>query len=198
MRVASQTLRALACVVVVLLSIAPASASAKTRVVRWSPFASDGSLRKGLVAMPRYRGDCWTGSFAVHRAYRCLTGHFIYDPCFADPRRDDAVVCVRDPFSRGVVRLRVSGNLQNSYSARIGTTWALRLFSGHRCSLAAGGATNVDVAGRRLNYFCRGSNLVLWGNPIRRGPTWRIRSSHSVYPGPERLSAIRVVYMGRG
>src|SRR3954454_10502027 len=91
-------------------------ASGATRVVRWSPFV-DGALRSGRVATPAFGGDCFTGSFAVHNAYRCIDGHFLRDPCFADPSRDDPVLCVRDRFSRGVVRLRISGNLDRSGSA---------------------------------------------------------------------------------
>jgi hypothetical protein len=73
-------------------------------VVRWSPLV-EGALRRGLVATPAFGGDCFTGSFAVHNAYRCIDGNFLRDPCFADSTRDDVVLCVRDPFSRGVVRL---------------------------------------------------------------------------------------------
>jgi hypothetical protein len=34
-----------------------------------------------------------------------------------------------------------------------------------------------------------GSSAVLWGNPIRRGPTWHIRMTRSPEGGPERLVA---------
>jgi ribosomal protein S15P/S13E len=77
----------------------------RTHAVRWSPFV-DGALRPRLVATPAFGGDCFNGSFAVHNAYRCIDGDFLRDPCFADLTRDEVVVCVRDPFSRGVVRLQ--------------------------------------------------------------------------------------------
>jgi hypothetical protein len=173
-----------------------AVAEAKTRVVHWSPFASDGTLRSGLVATPRYGGDCWTGSFVLRRGFRCAAASFIYDPCFTDPTRDDAVLCVRDPFTRHVIRLRVSGDLNNTYSAKPGIVWAVRLASGLRCTLFAGGATNVDAGGRRLNYGCRNSDSVLWGNPIRKSSTWHVRLTHSAESGPEQLVAIRTAYIG--
>ena len=132
----------------------------------------------------------------MHNAYRCADGNFLRDPCFADPTRDDAVPCVRDPFSRGVVRLRVSGDLDRSGSAPSSLVWAVRLANGQRCTFFAGGATSADAAGRRANYRCSGR--FLWGNPIRRGRTWRIRLSHSFTPGPERVAAIRTAYIGRG
>jgi hypothetical protein len=172
-------------------------AEAKTRVVHWSPVASDGTLRSGLIATPKYGGDCWTGSFVLHRGYRCAARNLIYDPCFTDPTRDDAVLCVGDPFTDHVIRLRVSGDMENSYSAKPGVVWAVRLAGGLRCTFFAGGATNVDVAGRRLNYGCRDARSALWGNPIRQGSTWRIRLTHSFEPGPERLVAIRTAYIGR-
>ena len=177
---------------------APSAAVAATRVIHWSPFSGDGSLRSGLSATPRFGGDCWTGSFVLHHGYRCMSGNRIYDPCFSDPNRDDVVVCVENPFVRGVVRLRVSGALDDVYSARPGSVWAVRLASGTRCAFLAGGATNADGAGRRLNYYCRRSNLVLWGSPRRQGSTWRIRASHGNNPGLEHLVAISAAYIGVG
>jgi hypothetical protein len=180
------------------LALWPAAtlAATRTRVVQWSPFATDGGLRSGLISTPKFGGDCWTGSFVLHRGYRCVAGNRIYDPCFSDPMRDDAVVCVPDPFTSHVIRLRVSGDMNDSYSAPPGVAWALRLAGGLKCSFIAGGATNADSAGRRLNYFCSNSRSVLWGNPIRRGSTWRIRLTRSSEPGAERLVAIRVAYIG--
>ncbi len=180
------------CALALMASIAvTVNAEASTTVISWSPFADDGSLRPGLVASPDFGGDCYTGSFAVHGAYRCIAGNALRDPCFADPARDDAVVCVGSPFARGVVRLRVTASFDNSGSAPRGLVWAVRLANAQGCTFFAGGATSVDAAGRRANYGCAGRRTVLWGNPIRRGATWHIRLSHSFTPGPERLVAIR-------
>jgi hypothetical protein len=181
--------------------LAAAPSQARTRVVYWSPFSDTGTaLRPGLIATPKYGGDCWTGSFVVHAAYRCAAGDYIYDPCFDDAAYEDTVVCARDPFSTHVIRLRTD-LMNGSYSARKGTVWALRLASGLRCSFLAGGASNADAAGRRLNYVCYDSRAVLWGNPIRRGSTWHIRLTRSSNPyveppGPERLVAIRTACIG--
>ena len=189
-----------ATVVLVILFAFLASASSalgRTTVVHWSPFTSDGSLRSGLVATPKYHGDCWTGSFVLHRGYRCMTGNRIYDPCFGDPNRDDAVVCAQDPFARGVIRLRVSGDFSDIGSAPAGTPWALRLRSGEKCSLQAGGTHEIDPQDRAANYYCRRSNVVLWGLPSK-GPTRHIYMSHSYLPGPETVATIRTVYIGSG
>ncbi|HVP03808.1 MAG TPA: hypothetical protein VMT10_14655 [Solirubrobacteraceae bacterium] len=185
------TALALACA---LLLIAAAPAPAKTQIVHWSPFLADGGVRRAIAVTPRYHGDCWEGSFVAHRGYRCIAGNLIYDPCFADPLRDRTVVCAADPWARGVVRLRVSGRFANDFSAPAGTVWALRLADGARCSLQAGGTHEVDSAGRGSNYYCRHSDIVLWGNPTRTG-TWTIRLSHSPFPGPEKVARIRTAYI---
>jgi hypothetical protein len=179
------------------IALATTPAEAATQVVRWSPFRADGALRTGLVATPAFGGDCFTGSFAVHRAYRCIHGHLLEDPCFADPSRSRVVVCVRSPFARGVIRLRVSERLSNRFSASTRQVWAIRLASGQRCVFFAGGATSADSAGRRANYGCSGRQTILWGDPIRSRATWRIRLSHSFTPGPERLVSIKTAYIGR-
>jgi len=180
-----------------ILLCMPISGHAKTRVIHWSPTNGEGALRTGLVATPKFGGDCWTGSFVLHRGYRCAAGNFLYDPCFSDPTRDDAVLCVGSPFEHRVIRLRVSGRMNRSFSARIGVVWAVRLANGLECTFFAGGATNADREGRRLNYGCRNSSSVLWGNPIRQGRTWHIRLTHSSQPGPERLVVIRTAFIGR-
>lgn len=192
----------LASSVVALLGItfAAATSQAQTRVVRWSPFADGGALLDSLIATPKYGGDCWTGSSVVHGAFRCSAGHLIYDPCFADPGHEDTVVYARDPFSTHVIRLRAD-RMNGSYSARRGAVWAVRLASSVKCTFLQG-ASNVDKAGRRLNYGCSDPRTVLWGNPIRRGATWHIRMSstagdpYTEPPERERLVAISAAYIG--
>jgi hypothetical protein len=173
------------------------SAGAATKISQWSPFAADGSLRAGLSAAPGYGGECFTGTFVVHNAFRCLQGNRLRDPCFADPSREDAVVCVPSPFARIVVRLRFNGSLPSDSSARLGALWALRLANGQRCTFLQG-ATTVDGAGRRANFACSGRRTVLWGNPNRTSKTWRIRLSHSYAPGPQPLVVVREAFIGRG
>ena len=109
-----------------------------------------------------------------------------------------ATAAARPPEPGAPARLRVSGNLDRSGSAPVSLVWAVRLANGQRCTYFAGGATSADAAGRRANYGCSGRQTVLWGNPIRRSGTWRIRLSHSFTPGPERLAAIRTAYIGHG
>ena len=46
----------------------------------------------------------------------------------------------------------------------------------------------MDAQGRRADYNCRRSNVILWGNPSK-GSTWHIHMSHSFVPGLETLAA---------
>src|SRR4051794_31012161 len=54
--------------------------------------------------------------------------------------------------------------------------------------------TNAQMRGLVLRF----QKTILWGSAIRRGRTWRIRLSHSLTPGPERLAAIRTACIGVG
>ena len=147
--------------------------------------------RQNLAAIAGQAPSCCIAAIAAPRGTSCTT------PALSDPTRDDAVLCVGSPFEHRVIRLRVSGRMNRSFSARIGVVWAVRLANGLECTFFAGGATNADREGRRLNYGCRNSSSVLWGNPIRQGRTWHIRLTHSSQPGPERLVVIRTAFIGR-
>jgi hypothetical protein len=106
-------------------------------------------------------------------------------------------MCVRDPFSRSVVRPRVSGNLDHSGSAddpRLGPAAGQR----PAVHLLRRGATGAEPLAGARTTGCSGRQTILWGNSIRRSGTWRIRLSHSFIPGPERLAAIPTAYIGRG
>lgn len=161
-----------------VLAWSPA-AGAATHEVTYSPFAPGGALRTGLRATPAYGGSCTTGSFVVpgDAVFRCFAGNLISDPCYRDAAQSNAaravVVCVGDPWTRKVVRLRVRGKLDSSYGARKGgPPWALRLASGARCVFLEG-ATNT-VRGLRVNYGCSGG-IELAGSPDTSRATWRIR-----------------------
>lgn len=177
--------------VAVLASAAPSPAA--TTLERWSPFTDSGALRSNLRVTPAFGGECWTGSFVVHDAFRCMARNFIYDPCWPDLADPDRVVCVRSPWDRNVIRMRVSGDMSDEYSAKPGSVWALRLESGARCTWAFGATT--AVAGRRLNYSCTGGGY-LFGSPDRRRNTWRIRFARTPEGAGMRKAAIRRAYTG--
>jgi hypothetical protein len=179
-----------------LAVLAPGAASAATKVMSYSPFAADGTLRPGLRATAAFGGTCDTGSFVVAGAFRCSAGTVIRDPCYLDAAQSTAqrtvVVCAADPWSSAVVRLRLTQAPKADHGAPPGgPPWALTLASGRRCVFASG-ATSV-VAGRRLSYVC-GRARVLFGRPDDSAPTWRIRQATSAGGAHRRTVAIAVAW----
>jgi hypothetical protein len=171
----------------VAVLLATAWGAAGTQVVSFSPFAADGALRAGVKIAPR-SGKCWTTASApvVQRAYRCMAGNLIHDPCFEPPGGVDAaapaVVCVAAPWERTVIRLHLQSkpDFETSGNPHPTLPWAMRLAGGRRCTFQQG-ASGLDRAGRRLNYNCAmpggGRELWLFGSVRRsRAAAWRIRA----------------------
>jgi hypothetical protein len=194
-------LTAIATAASVAVAVAGAfAATRRTERVQWSPFTGENALRPTLRLAVAHDGDCWTGSFVVHRAYRCISGNQIRDPCFSDAAStsdDPTVLCVYSPFERIAVRLHVTGSMSRAHSAKPGgLPWALRLYSGRRCVFIQG-ATTV-VRGGRANYFC-GGNVILFGSPNRSRRLWRIWQGRGYAgAGGLRRVAIRSAYYGQG
>jgi hypothetical protein len=149
--------------------------AATTHKVFVAPFDANGDP---TIDTTRREGDSCTGSFVNGHttAYRCFSGHFIYDPCFSGPLDDGRLLCVGTPWAtEGVV---LTGQ-EVSYPTTVArpVIWAIGLASGARCTFASG-ASSVR-AGLRLNYFCSGRRrTLLWGSPNRQRATWTIRMSH--------------------
>src|SRR5262245_65358955 len=57
-------------------------APAPTQVLRTSPVDATGALRPGYRVVNRARGRCFTTSTVHGRAFRCLRGNLIQDPCW--------------------------------------------------------------------------------------------------------------------
>jgi hypothetical protein len=138
----------------------------------------NGKLRHGLKVIERSPGKCWINSIVTNRpdAWRCMSAHWILDPCFMMTYTGHYVACILSPFSSSVRLLRLTAPLPqvNASQAGTGAPWAIRLRSGAQCVMAAG-ATTV-VAGMRANYFCNNSNAILFGLPNTQGQVWRIFS----------------------
>src|SRR5436309_781869 len=163
-----------------------AARAATTRLITYWPFAQDGSVRPGLKIVRRH-GQCWTTPEATvaHRAFRCMAGNYIHDPCFEPPGgldpNDPSVVCADDPWAHTVIRLHLDHDteVRAASNADPRLPWAMRLANGQRCLLQQG-ASMVDGAGRRLNYVCASPSsrrqLWLFGHVDRAHGTWRIRA----------------------
>ncbi len=156
---------------------ATAHAAAKATIAeRYTPFRH-GRIKSSLN--PRYlgRGDCWTTSLVVPvtNVYRCMKGHYIYDPCYLDLfSARERVVCAPAPWKRKVFVIR-SGTPDDDYTSKR-RPWGLILTSGRRCRFADGATTVVH--GRRLNFICTGHRF-LFGWPDRGPRKWTIRQART-------------------
>jgi hypothetical protein len=153
--------------------------SAGTTEHIFSPF-NGGSPATGLQIAKTIRGSCWTGSEGTARsdAWRCMSGNYIYDPCFSDHSgtAQSYVICAGSPFSRKVLRFVLTKALPYKYSNKDGDPtrfipWAVRLSSGATC-VNIQGATGA-IAGMRIGYSCSNKG-VLVGSPKRSGAMWHI------------------------
>jgi hypothetical protein len=166
------------------------AAAVRTRATLFEPFTEAGlpasSPRKTI------RGSCWTGSLASSRAdaWRCMSGNEIVDPCFSSNEARGFVLCsASGPWARGLLEIKLTKKLPTSYANKtkpstVGLPWALETTSGWRCELATG-ATDV-LHGKRLNYFCDGTERGLWGAPARGTQPWHI---YAALPTAKSLSS---------
>src|SRR3954453_16797424 len=142
-----------ACVGVAALAlIAAPAASGKTRVVRYTPFTSDGAVKSRIKTVVR-SGSCRLDSRLALRddPWRCRTGRVRRDPCFDNPVIEDEVVCVKAPWSRraAVIDAPLDDSDRAYKSSR--RPWALRV-GRRRCLFRPG--SKHKVHGRRLTYSC--------------------------------------------
>jgi hypothetical protein len=186
----SHNIRWLALAIVLFAMALASTASARTtEVSRFEPFDEFGDVDPSLQMSTRY-GDCWVGSLTTRRAdaWRCMAGHYIYDPCFDSPDAD-FVVCPRDPWNGRAVRLYYD-TLPERYRNGPGhnsDVWAIKLFNGRKCFFASG-ASDV-IGGVRVNYFCS-SNYALVGSPKRSRKPWRIPMVR--YPAKRQMRSVAI------
>jgi hypothetical protein len=144
----------------------------------YSPFRASG--RPAVHVIKTVLGFCWEGSAAVphRRAWRCMSGNFIYDPCFSFWNSSGTVLCPsRGPWVASAIKIRLTRKLPVRYgnkrkASTSGLPWALVTVTGWKCRLDTG-ATSV-IGGQRLNYFCTRTQLGLWGAPDRTSEPWTI------------------------
>jgi hypothetical protein len=177
-----------------------------TEVVHWSPLTASGTVKPALKVRDAGTGDCVdTYTTAGDIAYRCGRGRFLYFPCWRQgPSATDYVLCIGDPWTRRVTRLRSPGLLLYpgvTYLDDPYAPWAVELASGERCRLVQGAHDAVHRGARMyvVDYGCDKRNLVLLRG-VRRGRVWRIGAAR--YLGPRRgyellgERAIRRAYFG--
>jgi uncharacterized low-complexity protein len=165
-----------------LLTAAVASASAHhTQAHIYNPFTASGSPAKHVTKT--VHGSCWEGSLAAGRsdAWRCMSGNFIYDPCFSSAKASGIVLCANAPWSNKVIEIKLTKGLPTSMgnphgASTKGLPWALQTTSGKKCQLVTGATSAIGK--NRANYVCGKSKDWLWGNPIRSSQPWKIFTAH--------------------
>lgn len=160
--------------------------SAKTEIVRWSPFTSDAAVKKSLTVREEGTGRCSdTYTTAGDIAYRCSRGNYLYFPCWRDgPHPTSYVVCIGDPWSKSLARIRSPGLLHYpgvTFRDDAYSPWAIELESGERCRLFQGAHSAIHRGNRTyvVDYYCNRRGLVLVRN-LRRGTAWRIGAAHFI------------------
>lgn len=167
-------------------STATAQQRAATEIIRWSPFTKGSVVKQTLKVRELGTGRCTdTYTTAGDIAYRCGRANAQYFPCWREgPNVTDFVLCVRDPWSPSVVRLRSPGLLLYpgvTYLDDAYSPWAIELAGGARCTLVQG-AHDAIRRGRRtyvVDYGCDKKHFVLLRN-LRRGRVWRIGAARYV------------------
>jgi len=135
----------------------------------------------GLTVSQTGDGTCEGGSDSVTGApdYRCFSGNFVYDPCWAvasSTTPTKSVLCMTDPWDSSVVKIVTTTPLTETGPAKpdYSIPWAVRLTSGQQC-LGAQGA-HSQYAGQPVDFYCTGSNMVLLGGIDQSAPTWTMKS----------------------
>jgi hypothetical protein len=156
------------------VALVAAPAMGETAVEHYSPFNADGSPTPAVQITATRGGNCWTGSLAAQRsdAWRCMTRHLIYDPCFAASPDATGVLCpTRGPWDPRVVELDVDA-LDGSMANRDRpSAWALQLSNGLRCGFLTGATSSIGQL--RANFGCT-RRVTLWGEPNRSAADWTI------------------------
>ena len=155
----------------------PAPRADATKVHRVSPLDAEGNLRSGYDVTATGKGYCWTTSMIDGRLYRCMQHNAIHDPCWKESGRR-SVVCLTDPWTRNVFRLKLTKPLPDASDYGPGV-WGLKRADGvgGHCIISSGAGSSVH--GRPISYYCR-KGWVLVGSIDRSEPTWTIRTARRV------------------
>jgi hypothetical protein len=153
-----------------------------------TPFTAEGKLRPGLHVVRTAFGACGPGSDVLpNDVYRCGSQNVGYDPCWRDYRSTTAVVvCLLEPWSRGVFRLRLAADPARSRGSPDlnAEPWGIELVSGALCIALQGAHDTVTGKGSSpaIDYGCE-NKLSLVRGINRAEPLWTIRAARHVSHG---------------
>jgi hypothetical protein len=150
------------------------SAAVRTQTHIYEAFTASGKAAIGVSET--VHGYCYIGSLAAARddAWRCISGDYLYDPCFSSHKAKGIVLCLGAPWQRSGVEIKLTKPLPKPYAGNPSTSglpWGIETAAGLKCVMATGGTT--AIRGVRANYGCT-SNEWLWGSPSRKSQPWTI------------------------
>lgn len=126
-----------------------------TEIVRVSPVDSTGRLKSGYSVTSTQTGtSCVAGSDTGANAYRCFSGHGVYDPCWldTDDGTNHTVACISQPWSTQVTRITVPQFVGTFGSPVTDAPLALQLSDGERCGALQGAHDAFN--GRIIDFAC--------------------------------------------
>jgi hypothetical protein len=150
-------------------------------------FSSSGKLL--LKVTSHRRGSCYSGSLAdQHKdAWRCISGNYLYDPCFSSAKHRKVVLCPDVPRIKTAVEIRLTRKLPekmaNSGHIYLGAPWLMQLVNGLKCEIGTGANSIVD--GLVSYYYCgkrHGHYVALWGKLHRKVQPWTVRIGTGTKP----------------
>jgi hypothetical protein len=167
-----------------------AGGGASTQVIQTAPVDAGYQPIAGLRVENRgVAQGCGAGSDSVGNAYRCISGHGIYDPCWtdgADPSTP-AVICQIRPWEKRAFRFTLAQRgLEPFYGPplQIGTyePWGVELTTGERCLALQGAHGALPGSHRIIDYACwnkggKPDDRLLLRGVDRSHPRWRIDSA---------------------
>jgi len=145
--------------------------AARTALLDEAPVDQHGIPRPGLtIAYGGVASSCGAGSDSVGNAYRCFSGHVVYDPCWADnaTAADPSVVCQLAPWDTTVTRLGLATGLEpfmGYVPIDQSFPWGVQLADGERCVAEQGAHDNYN--GRIVDYACGSNYTHVLLRPIR-------------------------------
>ncbi len=172
-----------------------ASAGGSTRAHIYRAFTASGA--PAIKVKKTVNGSCFSGSSAINRndAWRCMSGNFLYDPCFSSGKAHGFVLCPAAAWKRSGIKLKLTKSLPNKLRDKnkpstSGMPWAILTTSGLRCAIDTGATGTFHHL--RANYSCRGGKW-LYGSPDRKHEPWTIQAG-SAHPKKLQKLAIKTAW----
>lgn len=145
----------------------------KTEVIKY---------KQSYVPKESKPGECWTISSTAtsnDKAWRCMSGDFIYDPCFET--ETNQIVCNVDPeLPESGFELKLTKPLpeRGGYDKEEAKKWSwiVKLQNGLICEAISGTAGTAD--GENFYYACNRENIVILGYLDKGGPLWKAKAAY--------------------